>query len=68
MLGESRGGKGLTKDDWYARLDSEEGETDLLGWWDRDRDVKNMQQVQVIKDRDGNVQIGARSGKVGRVF
>ena len=49
-------------DDLYARLDSKEGENDLYRLArQRDRDGKDVQQVRVIKDRDGNVLTGARS-------
>ncbi|KAF7658937.1 hypothetical protein LDENG_00005840 [Lucifuga dentata] len=48
--------------DLYARLDSKEGETDLYRLArQRNRDGKDVQQVRVIKDRDGNVLTGARS-------
>uniref|UniRef100_A0A3B3CHA6 B30.2/SPRY domain-containing protein n=1 Tax=Oryzias melastigma TaxID=30732 RepID=A0A3B3CHA6_ORYME len=44
-------------DDLYARLGSKEGETDLYRLArQRDRDGKDMQQVRVIKDRNGNVR------------
>ena len=43
-------------DELYDRLDSKEGETDLYRLASqRDRDGKDVQQVRVIKDRDGNV-------------
>uniref|UniRef100_A0A3B3BTI6 ribonuclease H n=1 Tax=Oryzias melastigma TaxID=30732 RepID=A0A3B3BTI6_ORYME len=46
-------------DDLYARLGSKEGETDLYRLArQRDRDGKDMQQVRVIKDRNGNVVTG----------
>ena len=49
-------------EDLYARLDSKEGEVDLYRLArQRDRDGKDVQQVRVIKDRDGNVLTGARS-------
>lgn len=49
-------------DDLYARLGSEQGETDLYRLArQRDRDGKDMQQVRVIKDRDGSVLTGASS-------
>ncbi|KAF7640532.1 hypothetical protein LDENG_00043800 [Lucifuga dentata] len=45
----------------YARLDSKE-ETDLYRLArQRNRDGKDVQQVRVIKHRDGNVLTGARS-------
>ncbi|KAF7663482.1 hypothetical protein LDENG_00210270 [Lucifuga dentata] len=45
--------------DLYARLDSKEGETDLYRLArQRNRDGKDVQQVRVIKDRDGNVLTG----------
>ena len=48
--------------DLHARLDSEEGETDLYKLVrQRDRDGKDMQQARVIKDRDGNVLTDAWS-------
>ena len=35
----------------------------------RDRDGKDMQQAGVIKERDGNVETGARrDGKIERVL
>ena len=49
-------------DDLYARLDSKEGEIDLYRLArQRDRDGKDVQQVRVIKDRDGSVLTGASS-------
>ncbi|KAK2917518.1 hypothetical protein Q8A73_004265 [Channa argus] len=49
-------------EDLYARLDTKEGEVDLYRLArQRDRDGKDMQQVSVIKDKDGNVLTGARS-------
>ncbi|XP_051793709.1 uncharacterized protein LOC127530597 [Acanthochromis polyacanthus] len=49
-------------DDLYARLDSKEGETDLYRLTrQRDRDGKDVQQVRVIKDKDGSVLTGANS-------
>ena len=49
-------------DDLYARFDRKEGETDLYRLArQRDRDGKDVQQVKVIKDRDGNVLTGTRS-------
>ena len=49
-------------DDLYVRLDSKEGENDLYRLArQRDRDGKDVQQVRVIKDRDGNVLTGASS-------
>ncbi|XP_051806753.1 uncharacterized protein LOC127534762 [Acanthochromis polyacanthus] len=48
--------------DLYARLDSKEGETDLYRLArQRDRDRKDVQQVRVIKDKDGSVLTGANS-------
>ncbi|XP_016106680.1 uncharacterized protein [Sinocyclocheilus grahami] len=48
-------------EDLYARLDSKEGERDLYRLArQRDRDGKDVQQVRVIKDRDGNVLTGDR--------
>ncbi|RXN38888.1 Retrovirus-related Pol poly LINE-1 [Labeo rohita] len=48
-------------EDLYARLDSKEGEVDLYRLArQRDRDGKDVQQVRVIKDRDGNVLTDAR--------
>ncbi|XP_051800420.1 uncharacterized protein LOC127532561 [Acanthochromis polyacanthus] len=48
--------------DLYARLDSKEGETDLYRLArQRDRDGKDVQQVRVIKDKDGSVLTGANS-------
>ncbi|KAK3551343.1 hypothetical protein QTP70_015024, partial [Hemibagrus guttatus] len=40
-------------DELYTRLDTREGEKDLAR--QRDRDGKDVQQVRVIKDRDGRV-------------
>ncbi|MCJ8729510.1 hypothetical protein PDJAM_G00107270 [Pangasius djambal] len=43
-------------DELYTRLDTREGQKDL--YWlarQRDRDGKDVQQVRVIKDRDGRV-------------
>ncbi|KAK2902094.1 hypothetical protein Q8A73_011840 [Channa argus] len=49
-------------EDLYARLDTKEGEVDLYRLArQRDRDGKDVQQVRVIKDKDGNVLTGARS-------
>ncbi|KAK2899938.1 hypothetical protein Q8A73_013067 [Channa argus] len=49
-------------EDLYARLDTKEGEVDLYRLArQRDRDRKDVQQVRVIKDKDGNVLTGARS-------
>ncbi|KAK3525604.1 hypothetical protein QTP70_000427 [Hemibagrus guttatus] len=43
-------------DELYTRLDTREGEKDLYRLArQRDRDGKNVQQVRVIKDRDGRV-------------
>ncbi|KAK3542112.1 hypothetical protein QTP86_015540, partial [Hemibagrus guttatus] len=43
-------------DELYARLDTREGEKDLYRLArQRDRDGKDVQQVRVIKDRDGRV-------------
>ncbi|KAK3529595.1 hypothetical protein QTP70_032016, partial [Hemibagrus guttatus] len=43
-------------DELYTRLDTREGEKDLYRLaWQRDRDGKDVQQVRVIKDRDGRV-------------
>ncbi|KAK3524718.1 hypothetical protein QTP86_001217 [Hemibagrus guttatus] len=43
-------------DELYTRLDTREGEKDLCRLArQRDRDGKDMQQVRVIKDRDGRV-------------
>ncbi|KAK3546717.1 hypothetical protein QTP70_033372, partial [Hemibagrus guttatus] len=43
-------------DELYTRLDTREGEKDLYRLArQRDRDGKDVQQVRVIKDRDGNV-------------
>ncbi|KAK3524921.1 hypothetical protein QTP86_011507 [Hemibagrus guttatus] len=43
-------------DDLYTRLDTREGEKDLYRLArQRDRDGKDVQQVRVIKDRDGRV-------------
>ncbi|XP_061621461.1 uncharacterized protein LOC133474126 [Phyllopteryx taeniolatus] len=49
-------------DDMYGRLDTKEGEKDLYRLArQRDRDGKDVQQVRVIKDRDGNMLTGASS-------
>ncbi|KAK2910488.1 hypothetical protein Q8A73_008203 [Channa argus] len=49
-------------EDLYARLGTKEGEVDLYRLArQRDRDRKDVQQVRVIKDKDGNVLTGARS-------
>ncbi|KAK2890506.1 hypothetical protein Q8A73_018806 [Channa argus] len=49
-------------EDLYARLDTKEGEVDLYRLArQRDRDGKDVQQVRVIKDKDGNVLTGASS-------
>ncbi|RJG15641.1 hypothetical protein D4A39_16580, partial [Alcanivorax profundi] len=46
-------------EDMYARLDSAEGERDVYRLArQRDRDGKDVQQVRVIKDREGNVLTG----------
>ena len=51
-------------EDLYVRLDTKEGEVDLYRLVrQRDRDGKDVQQVSVIKDKDGNVLTGARSVK-----
>ena len=43
-------------------MDSKEGENDLYRLArQRDRDGKDVQQVRVVKDRDGNVLTGACS-------
>ncbi|KAK3570800.1 hypothetical protein QTP86_026338, partial [Hemibagrus guttatus] len=43
-------------DELYTRLDTREGEKDLYRLArERDRDEKDVQQVRVIKDRDGRV-------------
>ncbi|KAK3545165.1 hypothetical protein QTP70_001783 [Hemibagrus guttatus] len=43
-------------DEFYTRLDTREGEKDLYRLArQRDRDGKDVQQVRVIKDRDGRV-------------
>ncbi|KAK3540327.1 hypothetical protein QTP70_029586 [Hemibagrus guttatus] len=42
-------------DELYTRLDTREGEKDLYRTRQRDRDGKDVQQVRVIKDRDGRV-------------
>ncbi|KAF3698958.1 hypothetical protein EXN66_Car014645 [Channa argus] len=47
-------------EDLYARLDTKEEEVDRLAR-QRDRDEKDVEQVSVIKDKDGNVLTGARS-------
>ncbi|GLD48595.1 uncharacterized protein AKAME5_000254900 [Lates japonicus] len=48
--------------DLHARLDSMEGKTDLYRLArQRARDGKDVQQVRVIKDREGNVLTDARS-------
>ncbi|XP_061692833.1 uncharacterized protein LOC133509626 [Syngnathoides biaculeatus] len=49
-------------DDMYTSLDMKEGEKDLYRLpRKRDRDGKDVQQVRVIKDIDGNVLTGASS-------
>ncbi|XP_067349374.1 uncharacterized protein [Channa argus] len=49
-------------EDLYVRLDTKEGEVDLYRLArQRDRDGKDVQQVSVIKDKNGNVLTGARS-------
>ncbi|XP_061661528.1 uncharacterized protein LOC133492816 [Syngnathoides biaculeatus] len=48
--------------DMHTRLDTKEGEKDLYRLArQRARDGKDVQQVRVIKDRDGNVLTGASS-------
>ncbi|KAK3509752.1 hypothetical protein QTP70_008387 [Hemibagrus guttatus] len=48
--------KHKTYDELYTRLDTREGEKDLYRLArQRDRDGKDVQQVRVIKDRDGRV-------------
>ncbi|KAK3563140.1 hypothetical protein QTP86_016380, partial [Hemibagrus guttatus] len=48
--------KQKTYDELYTRLDTREGEKDLYRLArQRDRDGKDVQQVRVIKDRDGRV-------------
>jgi hypothetical protein len=43
-------------DDLYARLDSREGDNDIYRMArQRDRDGKDVQQIRVIKDKDGRV-------------
>ena len=55
-------------EDLCARLDSKEGETDLYRLArQRDRDGKDVQQVKVIKDRDGSLLTSA-SSVMGRVL
>jgi len=47
--------------DLYARLVSEEGETNLYrSVWQRDRDGKDVQQVRVVKKRKEKVLTGTR--------
>lgn len=54
--------KQMAYDDLHAKLDSKEGKTDLYRLArQRARDGKDVQQVQVIKDREGNVLTDARS-------
>ncbi|KAK3530793.1 hypothetical protein QTP70_002820 [Hemibagrus guttatus] len=49
-------------DELYTRLDTREGEKDLYRLArQRDRDGKDVQQVRVIKDRDGRVLISEES-------
>ncbi|KAK2921479.1 hypothetical protein Q8A73_000964 [Channa argus] len=49
-------------EDLYARLDTKEGEVDLYRLArQRDRDGKDVEQVMVIKDKDGKVLTGARN-------
>ncbi|KAK3516863.1 hypothetical protein QTP70_027081 [Hemibagrus guttatus] len=49
-------------DELYTRLDTREGEKDLYRFArQRDRDGKDVQQVRVIKDRDGRVLTGEES-------
>ncbi|KAK3540661.1 hypothetical protein QTP70_034516 [Hemibagrus guttatus] len=49
-------------DELYTRLDTREGEKDLYRLArQRDRDGKDVQQVRVIKDRDGRVLTGEES-------
>ncbi|KAK3529353.1 hypothetical protein QTP70_029338, partial [Hemibagrus guttatus] len=51
-------------DELYTRLDTREGEKDLYRLAkQRDRDVKDVQQVRVIKDRDGRVLTSEESGQ-----
>ncbi|KAK3541298.1 hypothetical protein QTP86_020964, partial [Hemibagrus guttatus] len=48
--------KSVSYDELYTRLDTREGEKDLYRLArQRDRDGKDVQQVRVIKDRDGRV-------------
>ncbi|KAK3527327.1 hypothetical protein QTP86_020259, partial [Hemibagrus guttatus] len=48
--------KQMAYDELYTRLDTREGEKDLYRLArQRDRDGKDVQQVRVIKDRDGRV-------------
>ncbi|KAK3571418.1 hypothetical protein QTP86_012056 [Hemibagrus guttatus] len=48
--------RGWTYEELYTRLDTREGEKDLYRLArQKDRDGKNVQQVRVIKDRDGRV-------------
>ncbi|KAK3548620.1 hypothetical protein QTP70_015565, partial [Hemibagrus guttatus] len=48
--------KQMAYDELYTRLDTREGEKDLYRLArQRDRDGKDVQQVRVIKDRDGSV-------------
>ncbi|KAK3515449.1 hypothetical protein QTP70_021407 [Hemibagrus guttatus] len=48
--------KRVSYDELYTRLDTREGEKDLYRLArQRDRDGKDVQQVRVIKDRDGRV-------------
>ncbi|KAK3519853.1 hypothetical protein QTP70_006688 [Hemibagrus guttatus] len=67
VLGVSSGRRKEDKETWWwneevqdsiqrKRLDTREGEKDLYRLaWQRDRDGKDVQQVRVIKDRDGRV-------------
>ncbi|KAK3519636.1 hypothetical protein QTP86_002982 [Hemibagrus guttatus] len=49
-------------DELYTRLDTREGEKDLYRLArQRDRDGKDVQQVRVIKDRDGRVRTSEES-------
>ena len=54
--------KGRTYDDLCARLETKEGEKELYRLArQRDRTGKDVQQVRVIKDKNGNVMVNSEA-------
>ena len=54
--------KGLAYENLYARLETKEGEKELYRLVrQRERTGKNVQQVQVMKDENGNVMVNTEA-------